>query len=281
MSFVNKGMRAVIGAAALAALAVLSSVAVAAVAAGAADREWTVGAVLYHEDNSFVGQKVQTQLLPYVEMQWGRLGLSFKGLEYIVYDSAYDREQTQTAEAAAEASGPPRGYAVALIATPGLMSREENDAEIFSGMDDRDAGVELGVALQARTALGHWELQLRQAVTAAEGLVLEGSYSVPVYGSPSLFALATVGVEVLDSETADYYYGVRSHEANAERAAHEINEAAVNPFIGLQLFKPLGAHWRLIFEAEHTRLDSPQVDSSLTTDRQGVSTATIGLMYAF
>lgn len=272
MSVVNKGMRAVIGAAAL---AVLSSVAV------AADREWTVGAVLYHEDNSFVGQKVQTQLLPYVEMQWGRLGVSFKGLEYIVYDSAYDSEQTQAAEAAAEANGPPLGYAVALIATPGLMSREENDAEIFSGMDARDASAELGVALQARTALGHWELQLRQAVTAAEGLVLEGSYSVPVYGSPALFALATVGVEVLDSETADYYYGVRSHEANADRAAHQITEAAVNPFIGLQLFKPLNQHWRLIFEAEHTRLDSPQVNSSLSTDRKSVSAATIGLMYAF
>jgi len=71
-----------------------------------------------------------------------------------------------------------------------------------------------------------------------------------------------------DDDLVDYYYGVRAHEATADRPAYE-GRAALTPDISMLATRKLGERWSLFARATHVWYPSEISDSPIVARSQG------------
>jgi len=115
---------------------------------------------------------------------------------------------------------------------------EASSAKALAGLSDRDESLDLGFRAGYKTTYGLLSLDATQDVSNThKGHEADLRFGPDFYNeTPSAqkkLALGVVaGLKWQSKEVVDYYYGVKSSEATASRAAYQGN-AATTPYIGL------------------------------------------------
>ncbi len=155
-----------------------------------------------------------------------------------------------------------------------------SDAPILSGMAKRKSGILAGAGAKWSNpvvdVVAEWMID---ASGASKGqrmtFGLERQFPLGNHFMLTPSASATL----LNRKYADYYYGVRSTEARAGRAAYTAG-STVNTEIGLRTDYMIDQKQALFLALEYTALGSEIKDSPLT-DRSGESMVFLGYLYRF
>lgn len=149
----------------------------------------------------------------------------------------------------------------------------------LAGMTNRGAGVDLGLGYQRRRAWGtlYGEV-LTDAAGGSGGSEIRGGYRYD-WKIGELQLQPQLAFAWRDARLNNYYYGVRSSEATATRAAYEPG-AGLNTELGLSAAYRLSNRWRLIGGVSARRWSSG-VRASPIVDNRTQLAAQLGLAYDF
>ncbi|WDE08558.1 MipA/OmpV family protein [Thalassomonas viridans] len=156
---------------------------------------------------------------------------------------------------------------------------EEDDGDIFAGMEERSGALDLGLAVDYATEFGDFSLQfVTDATSEHEGNELSLTYAKSYnFGSYQLKPYVTFSR--LSEDLVDHYYGVRATEATASRAMY-LGESTSNVELGIQSSWQVGKHHNFIGYASYTAYGSEIKDSPLI-DKSGNLNFILGYMYVF
>lgn len=137
-------------------------------------------------------------------------------------------------------------------------------------LDDREGGLDLGIALTMRLPEGELAMNLlADATSTSLGETATIQYRYPIrFGRSSVSP--SIGVTWLSDDLANYEYGTL--DAEVERGVPNYRPgAATMPAIGVSFVHPLSAQWAISGWARVTKLpdaitDSPLVESGVDTE---------------
>lgn len=163
----------------------------------------------------------------------------------------------------------------------GFDGYEPSDAPILNGMEERKAGVFAGPTFkwsnQIANVFGEWQFDTSGNSKGQRiSIGLERQFHVGNRFMITPSATATW----LDKKYTDYYYGVRSAEARADRPAYYIVDSTVNTEFSLRADYMFDQRQAVFIQAGYTTLDSKIEDSPLT-DRSGETMVLFGYLYRF
>lgn len=155
-----------------------------------------------------------------------------------------------------------------------------SDSTALAGMAERKSGVWAGAKLEWKNDLADVKLELLGDTSGnSKGqrvlLGLERTWML----SPSLMLIPQVGVEWVDKEYVDYYYGVRASEATTGRAAY-VGKATVNPEISLTGIYRFDKHHSMVLNVGVKSLGK-EINDSPIVDRSTESRVMMGYKYSF
>lgn len=153
------------------------------------------------------------------------------------------------------------------------------DADILNGMDRRRAALWTGPAIEWNTPLVDLSVEGMFDVSGdSEGSRIRVAASHTFFLS-GIGLTPRVGATWLDSNTVDYYYGVRPEEATATRAAYE-GSSTINFEAGISAFIALRENHHLMIDASVTRVGDGIADSPITVDNT-LASFMLGYAYKF
>jgi len=246
------------------ALAPTTSSAQAADPAGAEASRFALGAGVGTRQFAYAGMARKNQALPllYYENRWVRVagvGAEFKLLRQ------------------------PLGDTQAL--TAGLRIKYDNegfdagDSPRLAGMDERKGGFWGGASATWRNPVAPLTLEwLADLSGHSKGskLQLQADHR---FSLGALSLTPRVQLQWLDRKYVDYYFGVRAHEATADRAAYA-GAAALAVEAGLRVDYALTARHAVFLDLSRTELPD-EIKRSPIVDRQATSRAAFGYLYRF
>ena len=164
---------------------------------------------------------------------------------------------------------------VEVLAKLEERDHEEETSSVLAGMEDRDNSINAGVRIGYKTNFGLLSLDATRDISGVhQGAEAELRFGPEFYNdSPSAnrsFSFGPViGAKWQSNKTVDHYYGVKSSEATASRAAYE-GKSAVTPFVGLQANATLTKN--ISFTASALYINQPDeiADSPITDDDHDV-----------
>ncbi|TWI67413.1 outer membrane protein [Pseudoduganella lurida] len=148
-------------------------------------------------------------------------------------------------------------------------------------VDDRDDGLDLGLAASWRGAYGQIEVAVKGDVTSAsKGYEAGLRYAYPLqFGGTRITPNA--GVSHLSKKLANYYYGTLAAEAARGVPDYGPGGATV-PRIGIDVFHPFAGRWAVIGNVSYRRLPDRLQDSPLVEEgKDGAASAFIGVARQF
>lgn len=148
-------------------------------------------------------------------------------------------------------------------------------------LEDRDNGLDLGIAGSFKGRMGVVELALKADVSGAS----KGFETSAKYGYPLQWGATTVtphvAVSHYSSKLANYYYGT----LDAEVARGVVNYkpgSAVIPRVGVEVMRPFADKWMLLGGLSYSALPSKITDSPLVDrDTNGVTSVFVGVSRKF
>ena len=148
-------------------------------------------------------------------------------------------------------------------------------------LQDRDNGLDLGVAGSFKGQFGAVELALKADVSgASKGFETSAKYGYPMqFGSTSI--TPNVGISHYSKKLANYYYGTLDTEV-ARGVVNYKPGSAVIPRVGVDLMRPFADQWMLMGGLSYSALpdkirNSPLVDK----DTRGVTSVFVGVSRKF
>ena len=177
-------------------------------------------------------------------------------------------------------------YAIDVLTTSKNDGYKAKDKNIFKGMSERNASLDLGVRLRADTAYMPVSLDVTKDIANSKGtnigLSLGGLQTSQKGwdGKRSVSIAPIAGVNWQSKKSVDYYYGVKNSEATANRKAYK-GKSAATPFIGLETEARLSKHFSLTGGAKYKRLPRAITDSSITKNGRSDYQLNLGLTYWF
>ncbi|MGB1238364.1 MAG: MipA/OmpV family protein [Pseudomonadales bacterium] len=223
--------------------------------------EFTVGAGVTAFESPYIDFKDDSQAFPFIKYQGDGWDIGVEGVNYRFLGS--DESDLQ----------------VSATLAIGGAAYDSDDSDHFVGMEDRDNSVDAGISAQLEALGGTFGAQLLGDVSSThDGFTMDLNYSrgMPLAGG---FFEPVVGLELLSEDYTDYYYGVKTSEARAGRAAYSA-DGALNAYIGYSYVYPVNEQLSVIHNARYTRLSDEISDSSLV-DRDNTWSASLGLIYRF
>lgn len=137
-----------------------------------------------------------------------------------------------------------------------------DDSDAVSGMDEREAGFDIGLNAAVGGLWGTFQASLLSDVTeTSEGSEVDLRYSYPIQSGLWTFETAA-GATWKSEELVDYYYGVKDSEARTGRDAYQ-GEAAINPYAEFVMAYKLSRQWSIIGGVEIEQLDDALADSPI------------------
>ena len=167
-----------------------------------------------------------------------------------------------------------------LVGRYDMSGYEADDAPILNGMDERKGGFWAGAKATWRNDLAHLSADWSADASGhSKGqrfvLSLEKNFRL----GPQLMLTPRLGAVWLDKKYVDYYFGVRSHEANAGRAAYSA-KAGVNTGLGLRGAYMFDSHHSLFLDVAVTSL-AKEIKNSPLVDRSTENRVLLGYLYRF
>lgn len=159
---------------------------------------------------------------------------------------------------------------VSLQVAPRFQGFDENDSDVFEGMEDRKFSMDAGIALSYDKH--NWKTNVSamfDVLGRSNGYELSMGVG-RVFRFGPVFVEPSVSIDYLDDKHVDYYYGVRMNEATGSRAYFQ-GDHAVNYAVGLSVSTPIffGGFTQLAFD--HTWFDSSITDSPIVEDERNIS----------
>ncbi|MBN6150306.1 MipA/OmpV family protein [Xanthomonas sp. AmX2] len=148
-------------------------------------------------------------------------------------------------------------------------------------LEDRDIGLDLGLAAKWSGAAGELELEILADVIDASG----GQEASLQYGYPMDIGKGrltpNVGVTWLSKDMANYYYGTLDEEV--ARGVVDYKPGAVTiPHIGVSYFRPIGQKWSVLAFAKYSTLPDEIKDSPFVEpDTDGTASMFVGFSRGF
>lgn len=148
-------------------------------------------------------------------------------------------------------------------------------------LENRDDGLDLGIAGSFKGPMGVVELALKADVSgASKGFETSAKYGYPLqWGSTTV--TPNVSVSHYSSKLANYYYGT----LDAEVARGVVNYkpgSAVIPRVGVEVMRPFAEKWVLLGGLSYSALPSKISNSPLVDkDANGVTSVFVGVSRKF
>lgn len=165
---------------------------------------------------------------------------------------------------------------LSLKAAPRFGGFEQDDANIFTGMDERKLSIDAGFGLTYQQ--NDWKVDtsiMRDILGKSDGLEIKSTLGKMMRFGP-VFIEPSVGLSYVDANHVDYYYGVRAHEVTNSR--HQYNgKSALNKTLGLSVMTPIFFNGITTLGIENTWYDSSISDSPLT---DGDSSLSVRIMFS-
>ncbi|MEM8814254.1 MAG: MipA/OmpV family protein [Pseudomonadota bacterium] len=211
--------------------------------------QWGLGVGVAVQQQPQQGIDTEAFVLPFPSYEGERLSLSLGSVSYSLTDS--DR------------------FRFALEGQVRFDGYDPDDSAMLTGMQERDATFDAGFSVATS---GDWGIATLQVVgdvlSRHKGYEISASYEYPVKLGRWIVA-PSIGANWRSDDLVDYYYGVRSFEATAERPAYT-GESVVNASVGVTLMREIADRWQLVGGAEYVLLgddieDSPIIDKDRET----------------
>jgi len=160
---------------------------------------------------------------------------------------------------------------------------DADDSSDLDGMSDRRNSLDVGAELWIENSWGNVGLDwVTDALGKHDGHEATLSYVVPIKGA---FGIKKLGLRPMfglcwrSENLNNYYYGVRSKEATANRTAYKSGES-VDPHAGVALDYQLAKRWSIFSMFRSEWLGSEITDSPII-DQDNVVSVILGLVYRF
>lgn len=177
--------------------------------------------------------------------------------------------------------------AIASLRMDGIDAKDFGKKELArngiqrSLLEDRDNGLDMGLAASWRGAAGHFELTAQADVSgSSEGFELGAKYAYEFdVGNGSL--TPSISVSYLSKDMANYYYGTLKEEV-ARGVVNYQPGAVTLPTLGLSYTLPLSDHWQFMSAVQYKFLPSDISDSPLVeSGTRGEGTVAFGISRSF
>jgi outer membrane protein len=148
-------------------------------------------------------------------------------------------------------------------------------------LEDRDIGLDLGIAGSFKGPMGVVELALKADVSgASKGYEASAKYGYPLqWGSATI--TPNVAVSHYSAKLANYYYGTLDAEV-ARGVVDYKPGSAVIPRVGIDLMRPFADKWMLTGGLSYSALPSKIRNSPLVDrDANGVTSVFVGVSRKF
>ncbi len=221
-----------------------------------AEGTFTLGAFTSNDASVYIDHN-DWSLVPYVAYDTDSFHVGFDGIAYHLMNT----DQTTLSIGATTNHGDIFDQGIAVF--DGLDREADLQIELTV---DHDFG---GLFIEGLVAIDVSEAKSGHLATVAAGYAKDLSFaSLSVTG----------GITYTSEEHNQYYYGVSTKEATADRAMYPADEAFM-PFIAVEAFMPVSDNATLVAQIELTDLkdvkDSPLLDGDIST------TALLGIAYQF
>ena len=160
---------------------------------------------------------------------------------------------------------------------------DADDSSYLDGMSDRRNSLDVGVELGVENSWGNIRLNfLTDALGQHDGQEAGLTYVIPIraaFGIKKLGLRPMTGLSWRSNNLNNYYYGVRSREATANRPKYESGDS-INPFVGVGLDYLLDERWSIFSLFKNEWLSSEITDSPIVDQHNKISLV-LGLVYRF
>lgn len=155
-----------------------------------------------------------------------------------------------------------------------------DEADYLSGLSERKAAWEAGIAVQTPLAGGEVKGKLMQDISGAhEGFSSRLEYERPVFMDAGQMMTWYAGAEYWDSAKTHYYFGVSQSEVLVNRPVYQSGDSQTG-FVGTNYFRTLAPDLTLFVSGEYL-VSSSGIDDSPLTVRSDQWSAYSGLFYHF
>lgn len=228
-------------------------------ASAAADTQWGVGLAAISSNEGYVDVSAETNVVPALFIQTENFQLLGPMISYKLFESG--------------------DFKMAFKGQYRFDGYEEDDGDIFKGMEERKGAFDVGFEFGYETGLGDFSFSLlTDATSEHEGYELSASYSKPYRMENGVIA-PYISVSNLSEDLVDYYYGVRQNEVSSTRAFYQ-GDSATNVEIGVNSQWMYSGKHMIVANASYTQFGSAIKDSPLI-DESGSFQVILGYVYAF
>ncbi len=177
-------------------------------------------------------------------------------------------------------------YAVEALLTSKNSGYSAKDNKIFKGMDDRDVSIDVGGRVIVDTGVGPVVVDATRDINGSKGFEAGikvggiGPHATHWNGKREIKIAPTASLRYQNKTFANYYYGVKTSEATANRKAYQA-KSALTPYLGLEAQANITKHFSINADLGVEKRVNSVRNSPLTTDRKYQSIGRIGLTYWF
>jgi outer membrane protein len=148
-------------------------------------------------------------------------------------------------------------------------------------LEDRDDGLDLGLAGAWKGHMGVLELGLKADVSgASKGFETTAKYGYPLHWGSTMLT-PNIGISHYSKKLANYYYGTLDTEV-ARGVVNYKPGSVLIPRVGLDLMRPFADKWMLMGGLSYSALPGKITDSPLVDrDTNGVTSVFVGVSRKF
>lgn len=170
---------------------------------------------------------------------------------------------------------------LAVFAQPGGSSFKPKDANgALSGLDERKWTAMAGVSHLYRSPIGGVRGQvMTDALGRSDGTVARLTY-LAKYQQHKLTVYPSIGLEWVDGNYNDHYYGISQQEAAKTGLAEYHPSSSISPYASVKVNYDLSDDWALFFSQDVSYIPDEQYDSPMVDSRTAYSTM-LGVLYTF
>lgn len=226
--------------------------------------DWGVGISGNNTQDVYQDHDDDISLNIFPEYRGERFNLDFESLSYRLMDDGK--------------------YNLEILAKHMNLGYVSGDSTHLTGMDDRDGSINLGLRASYTTDYGVLSLHaVTDVLGSHKGQEVSLQFGEPFYtthwrGKRDLSLGLLGGVRWQSDDVIDYYYGIKTSDATASRAAFK-GKSAITPFIGIEINAGLTEHISLEAAVRYDHLPDNITDSAIASNN-GVQ-ARLGLSYWF
>lgn len=231
---------------------------------------WGLGVAAVVKDSPYAGEGTRVRPIPLITYQGEKF--YFRGLT-----AGWTFIDNESFELSAIAKFRFDGFDVDDL---GRAELADNGLD-YRLLEDRDDGLDLGLAAKWSGAAGEIEAEvLADVIDASGGQEVSLEYGYPFHIGKGRLT-PNVGVTWLSKDMANYYYGTLDEEVARGVVDYKPGSVTI-PHVGLSYFRPIGENWSVLGFVKYSALPDEISDSPfIEPDTDGTASLFIGFARGF